>query len=97
MRPLRDRAGAQTTVVIETRTAAQATREATLRYPDMKVITVTRVTPTVADLKAAKRTPPVSAAVAAAPAPKAAPRSDDRVFDLDVSGAIVPLRRVGGR
>lgn len=94
MRPLRDRAGTQTTVVIETRTAAQATREATLRYPDMKVITVTRVTPTVADLKAARRTAPVTAAV---PAPKVASRSDERGADLDVSGAIVPLRRVGGR
>lgn len=43
MRPLRDRQGATQTIVVETRTAAQATREATLRFPSMKVISVTRL------------------------------------------------------
>ena len=55
LRPLRDRGGAQTVVVIETRTAAQASREVTARYPDLKIVSVTRITPTVASLKAARR------------------------------------------
>jgi hypothetical protein len=55
LRPLRDRSGSQTVVVIETRTAAQATREATARFPEMKVVSVTRITPTVASIKAAQR------------------------------------------
>lgn len=55
MRPLRERAGDVTTVLIETRTAAQATREATQRYPDLKVVSVTRVTPTGAELRALER------------------------------------------
>lgn len=55
LRPLRDRSGPQTVVTIETRTAAQATREATARFPEMKVVSVTRITPTVASIKAAQR------------------------------------------
>ncbi len=55
LRPLRERSGSQTVVVIETRTAAQATREATARFPEMKVVSVTRITPTVASIKAAQR------------------------------------------
>ncbi len=42
LRPLRDRSGAQITIALEARTAAQATREATIRYPEMKVISVAR-------------------------------------------------------
>lgn len=83
MRPLRDRSGAQTTVFIETRTAAQASREATARYPEMKVISVTRVTPTVASLKAAQ----------------ADIHERDTELDLDPitvhKSAVVPLRRTG--
>jgi hypothetical protein len=56
MRPLRDRSGPQTTITIETRTAAQAAREATKRHPDMKVIEVNRITPTVASIRNAQRT-----------------------------------------
>jgi hypothetical protein len=55
MRPLRDRSGPQTTITIETRTAAQAAREATKRHPDMKVIEVNRITPTVASIRNAQR------------------------------------------
>lgn len=55
LRPLRDPHGPQNSVVIETRTAAQATREATARFPEMKVVSVTRITPTVASIKAAQR------------------------------------------
>ncbi len=55
LRPLRDRDGAQTVVVLETRTAVQASREATARFPEMKVVAVTRVTPTVAALEASRR------------------------------------------
>lgn len=51
LRPLRDRQGAQQTIHLETRTAAQATREATARFPDMKVISVTRVQVEVPSLK----------------------------------------------
>ncbi len=43
MRPLRDRNGAQSVVILETRTAAQASREATARFPEMKVLSVSRV------------------------------------------------------
>lgn len=86
MRPLRDRNGTQTTVFIETRTAAQASREATTRYPDMKVVSVTRVTPTVASIKAAQtETEP------------AARRKVIEPIGLDVSGAVVPLRRTGSQ
>jgi hypothetical protein len=86
MRPLRDRAGAQTTVLIETRTAAQASREATTRFPDMKVVSVTRVTPTVASIKAARTE-----------ADPAARRKVIEPIGLDVSGAVVPLRRTGSK
>jgi hypothetical protein len=55
LRPLRDPHGPQNAVVIETRTAAQATREATARFPGMKVVAVTRITPTVASIRAAQR------------------------------------------
>lgn len=87
MRPLRDRNGPQTTVFIETRTAVQASREATARFPDMKVMSVTRVTPTVASIKAAQ--------VGAEPA--AARRKIVEPIGLDVSGAVVPLRRTGSK
>lgn len=43
LRPLRDKEGARQTVYLNTRTAAQATREATARWPEMKVVSVTRV------------------------------------------------------
>lgn len=43
LRPLRDKEGARQTVYLNTRTAAQATREATARWPEMKVISVARV------------------------------------------------------
>lgn len=43
MRPLRDRNGPQSVVILETRTAAQASREATARFPEMKVLSVARV------------------------------------------------------
>jgi hypothetical protein len=85
MRPLRDRNGAQTTVFLETRTAAQASREATARFPDLKVVSVTRVTPTVASIKAAEAEP-ISAR-----------RKPVEAIDLDVSGAVVPLRRTGSK
>ncbi len=84
MRPLRDRTGPQTTVFIETRTAAQASREATARFPEMKVISVTRVTPTVASIKAAETQ-------VASPAKPVDP------LGLDVSAAVVPLRRTGSQ
>ena len=42
MRPLRDLSAAPTTVFIETRTAAQAGRDALTQYPDMKVLSVSR-------------------------------------------------------
>lgn len=42
MRPLRDLAAEPTTVLIETRTAAQASRDAVTLYPDMKVLSVAR-------------------------------------------------------
>lgn len=51
LRPLRDRQGPQQTIHLDTRTAAQATREATARFPDMKVISVTRVEVEVSTLK----------------------------------------------
>lgn len=83
LRPLRDRAGAQTTIVIETRTAAQATREATARHPDMKVVSVTRVTPTVASLKAAQRA-------------EANATNEAHTTEAANDGApVMPLRRVG--
>lgn len=54
MRPLRDRQGATQTIVVETRTAAQATREATLRFPDMKVISVARLAQAATPLSATR-------------------------------------------
>jgi len=86
-RPLRDRNGAHTTVFIETRTAAQASREATTRFPDLKVVSVTRVTPTVASIKAAR--------MEAEPA--VARRPIIEAIGLDLSGAVVPLRRTGSK
>ncbi len=84
LRPLRDRSGSQTVVVIETRTAAQATREATARFPEMKVVSVTRITPTVASIKAAQR---------------AGSNYNNQQPAVDVPtsaahGAVVPIRRV---
>lgn len=42
LRPLRDKSAPETTVYIETRTAAQASREAMALHPEMKVLGVTR-------------------------------------------------------
>lgn len=42
MRPLRDRDASTVSVFIETRTAAQAARDAVTQHPDMKVLSVTR-------------------------------------------------------
>lgn len=50
LRPLRDKEGARQTVFLNTRTAAQATREATARWPEMKVVSVTRVRASVSDI-----------------------------------------------
>jgi hypothetical protein len=50
LRPLRDRTGPQTTIFLDTRTAAQATREATIRHPEMKVVSVAREVEPVANL-----------------------------------------------
>lgn len=47
MRPLRDLGAAPTTVYIETRTAAQAARDAVTQYPEMKVLSVARASATV--------------------------------------------------
>ena len=47
MRPLRDLGAAPTTVYLETRTAAQAARDAVTQYPDMKVLSVARASATV--------------------------------------------------
>jgi hypothetical protein len=47
MRPLRDLGAAPTTVYLETRTAAQASRDAVTQYPDMKVLSVVRASATV--------------------------------------------------
>lgn len=44
MRPLRDLGATPTVVFIETRTAAQAGRDAVTLHPDMKVLSVSRVT-----------------------------------------------------
>lgn len=52
LRPLREKDGARQTVFLNTRTAAQATREATARWPEMKVVSVTRVQATVTPLPA---------------------------------------------
>lgn len=45
LRPLRDPDGPRTEIHVESRTAAQATREATLRHPELKVVSVTRWQP----------------------------------------------------
>jgi hypothetical protein len=42
MRPLREREASTVSVFIETRTAAQAARDAVTLHPDMKVLSVTR-------------------------------------------------------
>ena len=42
MRPLRERDASTVSVFIETRTAAQAARDAVTQHPDMKVLSVTR-------------------------------------------------------
>ena len=84
LRPLRERSGSQTVVVIETRTAAQATREATARFPEMKVVSVTRITPTVASIKAAQR--------AGSTDTNQQPAAD--VQAPAAPSAVVPIRRV---
>jgi hypothetical protein len=53
MRPLRDLGAAPTTVVIETRTAAQAGRDAVTLHPEMKVLSVSRASATVTEARAA--------------------------------------------
>lgn len=50
LRPLRDKEGTRQTVYLNTRTAAQATREATARWPEMKVVSVARAEAKVATL-----------------------------------------------
>lgn len=52
IRPLRDKDGERQTVFLGARTAAQATREATARWPTMKVVSVTRAGERPADLAA---------------------------------------------
>lgn len=52
LRPLRDKDGARQTVHLNARTAAQATREATARWPEMKVVSVARAEARVAGLPA---------------------------------------------
>lgn len=42
MRPLRDLGATPTKVFVETRTAAQAGRDAMAQFPDMKVLSVSR-------------------------------------------------------
>jgi hypothetical protein len=42
LRPLRDLGAAPITIFIETRTAAQASRDAITQHPDMKVLSVAR-------------------------------------------------------
>lgn len=84
LRPLRDRSGSQTVVVIETRTAAQATREATARFPEMKVVSVTRITPTVASIKAAQRAGSIYG--------NEHPTAEGHTSEA--SGAVIPIRRV---
>ncbi len=43
LRPLRDVAAAPMIVVVETRTAAQAARDAATRHPGMKIVAVQRL------------------------------------------------------
>ncbi len=53
LRPLRVKDGERQTVFVDARTSAQATREATARWPSLKVVSVTRVdarSPVVQDL-----------------------------------------------
>jgi hypothetical protein len=57
VRPLRDHNGPRRTVRVETRTAVQASREVTARFPEMKVISVTRVSPSVASITTAQTQP----------------------------------------
>ncbi len=55
LRPLRVKDGERQTVFVDARTSAQATREATARWPSLKVVSVTRVdarVPVVQDLPA---------------------------------------------
>lgn len=54
MRPLRDLGAAPTTVYIETRTAAQAARDAVTQYPEMKVLSVARASATVTAVRPAE-------------------------------------------
>lgn len=51
IRPLRDKDGERQTVFLSARTAAQATREATARWPSMKVIAVGRVLDRVVEME----------------------------------------------
>lgn len=53
LRPLRDKDGPRQTVFLSTRTAVQATREATARWPEMKVVSVSRVEDSVASFPTA--------------------------------------------
>lgn len=55
MRPLRDLAAATTTVYLETRTAAQAARDAVTQYPEMKVLSVARASATVTAVRPSER------------------------------------------
>lgn len=57
LRPLRDKDGARQTVHLNARTAAQATREATARWPEMKVVSVARAEARVAALPVEEPSP----------------------------------------
>ena len=65
MRPLRDLDAPPTSVFIETRTAAQAARDAVSQHPDMKVLSVTRATASSGVFSTVERDEAVSLARAA--------------------------------
>ena len=50
MRPLRDLDAPPSKVYIETRTAAQAGRDAVTQHPDMKVLSISRATDVAAEV-----------------------------------------------
>lgn len=59
MRPLRDLDAPPSKVYIETRTAAQAGRDAVTQHPDMKVLSISRAT----DVAAAEAPAPLASVV----------------------------------
>mgnify|MGYP001250034790 CR=1 FL=1 len=78
MRPLRVPNGPQAVVVVEARTAAQASRLALALYPDRKVLSVQRrvTEPVALDVRA----PPAAPAVEAAPEGVVAPTAPRRRY-----------------